>query len=66
MVDSAKLERLLQIEHDGFIKTSLVAYVANYFAHNITIPLDRIVAKCMQLAELSWEAMLEERKKSGL
>ena len=56
-------ERQAAQEKDSFYKTALVAYVANFFAHNTAISTEQIVQKCSLLAELTWDALVAHREK---
>lgn len=52
-------------ERDSFFKTALLAFVANFFAHNTPIPPEQIVGKCAALAELTWDALQEYRARQN-
>lgn len=57
--------RQLEMERDGFFKTAVIAYAANFWAHNTPIDPAQIVAKAAMMAELTWEELLKYRKRQA-
>lgn len=48
-------ERKLKIERDSFVKTSLIALGANYWALNRQVPQHDIVSQATRMALLLWD-----------
>lgn len=51
----------LDLERDSFIKMSLTALVANFWAHNREICFDEIIDRAIILTHKMWEIILEDR-----
>ena len=52
----------LALERDGFIKTALIAFKANFIAHSGGIENENLREKCLQWARETWDDVLKDRK----
>jgi len=54
-------KRKLAIERDSFIKTSIIAIGANYFAMNKNVPHDHVIGRSVRMAEAMWDEFMAWR-----